>query len=99
MAIRIYPAYPKVYEDLAGRYLEGHLFAAAIPLYNKAIELGGPLPLSRAGLVVCELALAQFRAARHTARLGMIDGNDPRWFRARIFSAESALVANDSVRR
>jgi tetratricopeptide (TPR) repeat protein len=98
-AMRIFPTYHKVYQDLARRYMEGHLFAAAIPLYQKAIDLGGPLPLSRAGIVACQLELAQFRAARHSARLGMIDGDDPRWFRARLFSAESALVANDSLRR
>jgi hypothetical protein len=99
MAIRIFPGYYKIYQDLAGAYLEAHLCNAAIPLYEKAIVLGGPLPLSRGGLVACQLQLAQFRAARHTARLGMIDGNDLAWFRARMFSAESALVARDSIRR
>jgi len=99
MAIRIMPGYHKIYEDLASRYLQAHLCVAAVPMYRKAIELAGTLPLSRAGIVACELETSQFRAARHEARLGMIDGNDPRWFRARLFSAESALVALDSIRK
>jgi hypothetical protein len=99
MAMRIFPSYHKLYQDLGGRYMQAHLCGAAIPLFNQALELGGPLPLSRAGIVACQLELAQFRDALHTARLGIADGHDPAWFRARLFSAESALVANDSIRR
>jgi hypothetical protein len=97
MAIRIFPAYHKLYQDLAAQYRQGRQCHAAIPLYKRALELGGPLPLSRAGLVACELVLARFREARRTAMLGIADGHDPAWFRARLRSADSALAAHDSL--
>jgi hypothetical protein len=98
MAIRIFPGYHKLYQDLAHRYRENGLCVPAIPLYEKALELDRGLPLSRAGLVACQLALGRFREARNTARLGILDGNDPAWFRARLRSADSALAVNDSTR-
>jgi hypothetical protein len=98
MAIRIFPGYHKLYQDLAHRYREKGLCVPAIPLYEKALELDRGLPLSRAGLVACQLGLGRFREARNTARLGILDGNDPGWFRARLRSADSALAANDSTR-
>lgn len=98
-AIALFPAYHKVYQDLAGAYASNRLCQPAIPLYEKALEIGGRLPLARAGLVACQLQLARFSEARATARQGIADGNDPAWFRARLFSADSALAANDSLRR
>ncbi len=98
MAIRIFPGYHKLYQDLAGRYMLAHRCEPAIPLYHKALELGGALPLSRAGLTACQLELARFHEARRTALLGIADGNDPNWFRARLKSADSALAARDSSR-
>jgi len=97
MAIRIFPAYHKLYQDLAQQYRQGGQCLPAMPLFKRALELGGPLPLSRAGLVACELGLARFSDARRTALLGITDGHDPEWFRARLRSADSALVANDSL--
>jgi hypothetical protein len=67
-------------------------------MYERAIELAHGLFANRAGLVACELRLAQYRAARATAKLGIADNEDPHWFRARLFSADSALAANDSTR-
>jgi hypothetical protein len=98
-AIRIFPNYPFVYEDLAHRYREYHLCHAAIPLYERALALDDEMSSSRQGLVACQLGLAQFRAARRTARLGVVKGHYSDWFRARLFSAESALVATDTTGR
>jgi hypothetical protein len=63
------------------------------------MELGGALPLSRGGLVACQLQMAHFTEAQRESRLGILDGNDPAWFRARLFTAESARVATDSLKR
>ena len=98
-AIRIFPNYPNVYEDLGHQYREHGLCRAAIPMYESALRINPRVWSTRQGLTVCQLALAQFRAARQTARLGMVYGDFHRWFRDRAFSAESALVATDSVKR
>jgi hypothetical protein len=97
MAIRIFPGYHLLYQDLASQYRVMHLCHAALPLYERAIEIAGPLPLSRAGTVACQLELARFSAARQTAMLGIADGHDPAWFRARLRTADSALAATDSA--
>lgn len=98
MALRIFPRYHMIYQDLAHVYREHHLCPAAIPLYAKAIELSGGLVLNQMGLVACQLELARFREARATALTGIAGGEEIAWFRARIASADSALAANDSTR-
>lgn len=99
-AIRIFPNYGNTYEDLAHRYREHGLCPAAIPLYETAIRLDPKLWPSRQGLVACQLGLAQFRAARRSARLAMLQEDGLyQWFKRRLASADSALAANDSLSR
>jgi tetratricopeptide (TPR) repeat protein len=99
LALRLFPDYHMIYQDLAHRYREHHLCTVAIPLYEQALVLDGGLPLSRAGLLACQLELARFSAARETARQAIRDGVDPRWFRARLFTADSALAATTAAPR
>jgi hypothetical protein len=98
MAMRIFPNYHMVYQDLAHVYREHHLCPAAIPLYERAIQLSGGLVLNVEGLVACQLELARFRDARAWSLKGIAYGEEIAWFRARIKSADSALAANDSTR-
>jgi tetratricopeptide (TPR) repeat protein len=98
MALRIFPNYHMIYTEFGNVYRDHGLCNAAIPMYERSLELKGQLFPNRAGLVACQLGLAQFRAARVTARLGIADNEDPAWFRARLASADSALAANDSTR-
>jgi hypothetical protein len=98
MAMRIFPNYHMVYQDLAHVYREHHICPAAIPLYERAIQLSGGLVLNVEGLVACELELARFRDARMWSLRGIAYGEELEWFNARIKSADSALAANDSIR-
>jgi tetratricopeptide (TPR) repeat protein len=98
-AIRIYPKYPNVYEDLAHRYREHRLCRAALPLYESALTLDDRLWGSRQGAVACYLALAQYRVARDAAQAALRRGEFVDWYKARIFSADSALAALDSLNR
>lgn len=98
-AIRLYPSYYRVYEDLAHKYRDRGLWAAAVPLYERALALRPGLPNARAGLTLCHLELHQFRKARAQALLGIADGIDPRWFRERLRIADSALTATDPAAR
>lgn len=99
MAMRIYPGYHQIYLDLARAYLQHHRCDAGLPLFEQARKLGGELPLVNAGIVACQLELARYRDAITTSRRAMLNDNDPPWFRARIYSADSALAKLDSVRK
>ena len=96
IAIRLMPNYHAVRVDLAHKYRELHHCDAAVPLYEKALEIEPALPLARIGLVACYLELAQFRNARITALMAKSEGYSPRAFDFTIEMADSALVARDS---
>lgn len=96
-AIALFPTYFGVYQDLAHKYREAHVCPAAIPLYQKALELEPELPLSRVGLAACYLEMAQFRRARAVSREAIAWGYYRRAFEYMIERADSALVAHDSL--
>ncbi|MEA3247246.1 MAG: tetratricopeptide repeat protein [Gemmatimonadota bacterium] len=96
-AIALFPTYFGVYQDLAHKYREAHVCPAAIPLYQKALELEPELPLSRVGLTACYLEMAQFRKARAESREAISWGYYRRAFEYMIERADSALVAYDSL--
>jgi hypothetical protein len=96
IAIRLMLGYHAVRVDLAHKYRELHHCDAAVPLYEKALEIEPALPLARIGLVACYLELAQFRKARLTALMAKSEGYSPRAFDFTIEMADSALVVTDS---
>ncbi len=96
-AIALFPSYYAVYQDLAHRYREAHICPAAIPLYQKALELEPDLPLTRAGLAACYLEVAEFRRARTVSREAIAWGFYRKAFEYIIERADSALAANDSL--
>jgi tetratricopeptide (TPR) repeat protein len=97
MAIRILPTYHRLHQDIGYRLYDVGRCDLALPAFERAVELGDGLPLARAGVVVCHLALTQFRAARDTAAAAFADGLDPTWFGAKQRYADSVLVALDSL--
>jgi protein O-mannosyl-transferase len=96
MAIKLMPDYYAVRVDLAHKYRDLHHCNAAIPLYQKALEIEPALPLARIGLDICYLELAQYRKARTGALMDRADGYSPGAFRFVWEIADSALVATDS---
>jgi len=97
IAIALMPDYPGVYMDLAHKYREAHVCAAAIPLYRKALVLDPDLSVARVSIAACQLELAHWRAARMTSRIGIASGVYRRAFRYMIDKADSALVARDTL--
>lgn len=99
MALRIFPRYHMIYQDLGRAYREHHLCQAAIPMYVRAIELSGGLSANRMGLVACQLELARYHEAKASSLRAIAAGDDTTWFRARVSTADSALAANDSTHK
>ena len=97
MAIALMPGYHAIYMDLAHRYRQAHLCGAAIPLYQRALELEPGFGLATISIAACQLELAQWRRARATARVAIAGGMYKRAFRYIVERADSALVANDSI--
>ena len=97
LAIALMPGFYGVYMDLAHKYREAHLCAAAIPLYQKALSIEPDLPLADVSVAACQLEIAQWRRARTTSRVAIAAGTYRRAFRYMIGLADSALVATDSL--
>ncbi|MBM3907440.1 MAG: hypothetical protein FJ363_05070 [Gemmatimonadetes bacterium] len=97
LAIALMPNYHGVYMNLAHKYREAHRCDAALPLYRKALEVEPDLPIAYVSVAACQLELAQYRAARTTARVAIADGYYKRAFRYIVERADSALVASDSL--
>lgn len=97
LAIALMPNYHGVYMDLAHKYREAHLCEVALPLYRQAVQVEPDLPIAYVSIAACQLELAQYRAARTTARVAIADGFYKRAFRFIIERADSALVATDSL--
>jgi hypothetical protein len=98
-AIKLMPNYHHLYQELAFWYQAGGFCNAAIPMFKKALLLGGPLPNSLWGLTKCQMELHKYNDARKTAVIGRVAGRDPAWFSIQIATADSALAAADSVKR
>lgn len=97
VAIALMPEYHGVYMDLAHKYREAHVCQAAIPLYQKALQVEPDLPIANISIAACQLELARWRDARTTSRVAIADGMYRRAFRFIIDRADSALVAQDSL--
>lgn len=98
-AIRLFPQYHHIYQDLAFWYQNAGYCHAAIPLFKQALLRGGPLPNSLWGLTRCQMDLHRYSDARVTALIGMTAGRDPTWFQVQLATADSALAAADSTKR
>ncbi len=98
MAIRILPDYHRMHQDLGYRLRDAGRCDLALPSFERAVALGGGLPLARAGVVACQLALSRYRVARDGADAALRAGLDPVWFGAQRRVADSMLVALDSLR-
>ena len=98
-AIRLFPQYHHLYQELAFWYQNTGFCNAAIPLFKEALLRGGPLPNSLWGLTKCQMELHRYTDAKVTAKLGIVAGRDPAWFSVQLATADSALVAADSVKR
>ena len=97
IAIILMPNLPYVYVDLAQKYRSSHLCPAAIPLYERALELKADFAVASIFLADCHLELAQWHKARRVARIGRSFGVERRAFRFAIERADSALAATDSI--
>jgi hypothetical protein len=97
MAIALFPTYFGVYTDLAHKYREAHVCRAAIPNYEKSLELEPDQTYARVGLIACYLETAQWHKARSLSRLAIADGYSRKAFAWLIERADSALAVSDSL--
>lgn len=99
MAIRLFPQYHHIYQELAFWYQNAGLCEPAIPLFKQALLRGGPLPNALWGLTKCQMQVHRYTDARVSAKLGMVAGRDKAWFQVMLATADSALAAADSVKK
>ncbi len=97
MAIALFPTYFGVYTDLAHKYREAHVCRAAIPNYEKSLEMEPDQTYAHVGLIACYLETAQWHKARSAARLAIADGYSRQAFSWLAERADSALAASDSL--
>lgn len=96
-AIALMPNYYGVYVDLGHKYREAHVCQAAIPMYQKALEIEPSLPLARFTMVACYLELGQYRKTRSEARSAIAEGFYKPALLYLIERADSALIATDTL--